>query len=118
MDPLVDNVFGVFPQELQDVLHLGLVGQPPQPDAVPPGAGGDQLLGYHSDGLLTSPRVLTTGVMAHRQAGDQGTRGHRVNQARAGAGLAGVLRGSVQDLLHLSRGGPEIVFSFVNLTTG
>ena len=73
MDPLVDDVFGVLPQELEDVLHLGLVGQPPQPDAVPPGAGGDQLLGYHSHGLLTSPWVLT---MAHRQTGQQRTRGH------------------------------------------
>ena len=112
MDALVDDVLGVVPQELEDVLHLGLVGQPPQPDAVPPGAGGDELLGYHSHGLaMARPRVLTTGVMGrHGEAGDQGAGGHGAQEAgaRAGAGLAGVLRGPVEDLLHLRRCGPEV----------
>ena len=59
VDSLVDDVLGVLAQELQDVLHLGLVGQPPQPDAVLPRPGSDELLGYHSHGR-----------QAGRQAGD------------------------------------------------
>ena len=50
VDSLVDDIFGVFPEELQDVLHLGLVRETSQPDAVLPGAGSDELLGYHSHG--------------------------------------------------------------------
>ena len=50
MDSLVNNVFGMIPQELEYVLDLGLVWEPPQPDAVLPGAGRDELLGYHSHG--------------------------------------------------------------------
>ena len=108
MDTLVDYIFGVVPQELKDVLDLGLVGQPPQPDAVPPGAGSDQLLGYHSHGSGLVRRVRTVG---HGEIGDEGARarGHGAHQAGAGAGLAGagVLRGPVEHLLHLGRGGPE-----------
>ena len=111
MDALVDDIFGVVLQELEDVLHLGLVGQPPQPDAVPPGARGDQLLGYHSHGLAPRrSRVLTTRMVGHGEAGEQGTRarGHGVHQPGAGARLAGVLRGPVEDLLHLGRGGSAV----------
>lgn len=50
VDSLVNNVFGMIPQELEYVLDLGLVWEPPQPDAVLPGAGRDELLGYHSHG--------------------------------------------------------------------
>ena len=45
--PLVDDALGALPEELQDVLHLRLVGEPPQADAVLPGAGGDHLLRQH-----------------------------------------------------------------------
>ena len=50
MDSLVDDILGVLAQELQYVLHLGLVRQPSQPDTILPGAGSDELLGYHSHG--------------------------------------------------------------------
>ena len=50
VDSLVDDVLGVLAQELQDLLHLGLVGQPSQADAILPGAGSDELLGYDSHG--------------------------------------------------------------------
>lgn len=36
------DVNGVFAHELQDVLDGGGVGQPPQPDAVPAAAGGQE----------------------------------------------------------------------------
>ena len=60
VDSLVDDILGVLAQELQYVLHLSLVGQPSQPDAVLPGAGSDELLGYHSHGR-----------QGGRQGGDQ-----------------------------------------------
>ena len=50
VDSLVDDILGVLAQELQYVLHLSLVRQPSQPDTILPGAGSDQLLGYHSHG--------------------------------------------------------------------
>ena len=45
VDPVVDNVLGVVTQELEEMFHLGLVGQTPQSDAVPSRAHCDHLLG-------------------------------------------------------------------------
>ena len=88
MDSLVDDVLGVLAQELQDVLHLGLVGQSPQPDAVLPRPGSDELLGYHSHGR-----------QAGRQAGDQGGAAPSSSSSSDEAGLASPgLCGSVEDL--------------------
>ena len=44
VDALVDDVFGVFTEEFENVLHLGFVRQSAEAYAVLPGAGSDQLL--------------------------------------------------------------------------
>ena len=49
VDSLVDNIFGVVAQELEDVLHLSLVWETPESDTIFPGSSSDKLLGYHSD---------------------------------------------------------------------
>ena len=101
VDSLVDDILGVLAQELQDVLHLGLVGQAPQPDAVLPRAGSDQLLGYHSHGGQT-------GGEAGDQRGPTPPSPSSSSSSSDQAGLASPgLSGSVEDLLDLGRGGPE-----------
>ena len=48
MDTLVNNIFGMVSQELEDVLDLSLVRKAAESDAVLAGARSDHLLGYHS----------------------------------------------------------------------
>lgn len=42
--PSINNIFGVLPQKLQNMLHLRFVRQSPESNAVLPRPGGDYLL--------------------------------------------------------------------------
>ena len=50
MDTLVNNVLGMVTKELQDMLHLGLIGESAKSDTVFAGSSSDELLGYDSHG--------------------------------------------------------------------
>ena len=50
VNSLVDDALGVVAEEVQDVRDLHLVGQALEPNAVPPGAGSDELLGNDGRG--------------------------------------------------------------------
>ena len=105
MHPLVDDVLGVVPEELQDVLHLRLVRQTAQPDAVPRPSRRDQSLHvttlHHPPYTIYCHNLWDDGGVGH--GGQQGRLGGprpraRAHHLRLGRRVRRVLRGAVEDL--------------------